>query len=190
MAKNAIKNRTKGEVERYKDRYNVDLENEDNYNLIIDTSYATPEDIARIILKCYKEKNKGNDIPKKWASPRIFLPIQDERSTLGKTAELDINEIIEKIEKEGYDITKPIKTIRVGNKHVIIDGHHRNFGAAYAGISLIPYTETKDNNSNIGQYTFSKYLPEHEWLIGKDFSYEDVYPGIYQELKRIDDLEL
>ena len=40
-----------GEKERYLKRYGVDLEDENNYDLIIDTSYASPSDIADVTEK-------------------------------------------------------------------------------------------------------------------------------------------
>lgn len=40
-----------GERKRYLERYGIDLENEDNYDIIIDTSYSTPSDIANEILE-------------------------------------------------------------------------------------------------------------------------------------------
>ena len=41
-----------GEQKRYKERYGVDLEDESNYDLIIDTSYLNCNDISETILKC------------------------------------------------------------------------------------------------------------------------------------------
>lgn len=53
-----------GEQARYLKRYGVDLEDENNYNLIIDTSYATIDNISDTILnglECYlKEKNTNS----------------------------------------------------------------------------------------------------------------------------------
>ena len=41
-----------GEQKRYLKRYGVDLEDDDNYDLIIDTSFSTIEDISNTILNC------------------------------------------------------------------------------------------------------------------------------------------
>lgn len=57
-----------GEQERYIKRYGIDLEDEDNYNLIIDTSYSTPEDIADTILTCLDRYLNGKDFNKNWNS--------------------------------------------------------------------------------------------------------------------------
>jgi len=56
---NEVKERNSSDEERYKKLYNVDLWNPNNYNLVIDTSERTPEEVLQIILdefKAYKWK--------------------------------------------------------------------------------------------------------------------------------------
>ena len=54
-----IKERRKSEVLRFKTQYNIDLDDLANYDLIIDTSYSTPENIANTIIEKY-QKNSLN----------------------------------------------------------------------------------------------------------------------------------
>ena len=54
-----VKERNSSDEERYKKLYNVDLWNPNNYNLVIDTSERSPEEVLQIILdefKAYKWK--------------------------------------------------------------------------------------------------------------------------------------
>lgn len=54
-----VKERNSSDETRYQKLYNVDLWNPNNYNLVIDTSDRTPEEILQIILdefKTYKQK--------------------------------------------------------------------------------------------------------------------------------------
>lgn len=56
-----VKERNSSDEERYKKLYNVDLWNLNNYNLVIDTSERSPEEILQIILdefKAYKWKHQ------------------------------------------------------------------------------------------------------------------------------------
>lgn len=69
-------NRREGEIARYKDRYGINLEDEDNYNMIIDTSYSSVEDISQVIIDGLERYSEGKYVPKKWASPKIFIPTQ------------------------------------------------------------------------------------------------------------------
>lgn len=68
--------RREGEIARYKARYGVDLADENNYNMIIDTSYSSVEDISQVILDGLNRYVEGKYVPKKWASPKIFIPTQ------------------------------------------------------------------------------------------------------------------
>ncbi len=54
-----VKERNSSDEKRYMKLYNVDLWNPENYNLVIDTSERTPEEVLQIILdefKAYKRK--------------------------------------------------------------------------------------------------------------------------------------
>jgi len=56
---NEVKERNSSDEARYQKLYNVDLWNPNNYNLVIDTSERTPEEVLQIILdefKAYKWK--------------------------------------------------------------------------------------------------------------------------------------
>ena len=56
---NEVKERNSSDKERYMKLYNVNLWNPNNYNLVIDTSERTPEEVLEIILdefKAYKRK--------------------------------------------------------------------------------------------------------------------------------------
>lgn len=193
-ASEAIKARKIGEIKRYKQRYNVDLEDEDNYNLIIDTSYSTIDDIADTILSCYDNFKNGKEHGKTWTSPKKLLPLQTERTTLAKGTFLNIDEIIESIKNNGYDVSECINAAIVDNRIYIIDGHHRNFGAALAKKTLVPYEVLAVEDQKLGggypgtareHASWLSYdeLKGHEWMIGDNFSYDEVYPGIYDKLK-------
>lgn len=51
---NEVKERNSNDEERYKKLYDVDLWDPNNYNLVIDTSERTPEEILNIILEEFK----------------------------------------------------------------------------------------------------------------------------------------
>lgn len=61
-----VKERNSGDEARYQKLYNVDLWNPNNYNLVIDTSERTPEEVLEIILdefKAYKWKHQIAETP-------------------------------------------------------------------------------------------------------------------------------
>lgn len=196
-AKNAVLNRKNGEISRYKKRYGIDLENDDNYNLIIDTSYSNPKEIAEVILKCMAYDKDGRKYGKYWSSPKMFLPLQTERETLAKGSVLTFEETIESIKEHGYMPSSVIEVIDVDNVKYIIEGHHRNFANAYVGNTLIPYKVIAKDDEEVLPYGFkartraesckTAYLYGHEEFIGKDFSYNLVYPNIYKKMKSLEE---
>ncbi len=59
QARASLNQRCENDIKRYKKIYNFDLENMDNYDLVIDSTNRTPEDIAdEIYEKCVKFYNK------------------------------------------------------------------------------------------------------------------------------------
>jgi len=233
--------RKKAEIERYLKTYGVNLEDPKNYNLLIDTSFSSIEDIAKVIEQCLelevergkleeellslregivKVNNKLERIQqieqriektkyaKKWTSPKTLLPLQSERQTYGGgLASGTLEEMVDKLRKDGYDPSSEIEIAEAYGRKYIIDGHHRNFAAAYVGNTLVPYiTVAKDNESvpgygsttaNMRASCLNKnYLFGHEGFFDKKdekgnvietFSYNHVYPGIYNGLKERDD---
>ena len=89
--------RKKGEVARYKMRYGVNLEDESNYNLVIDTSFSNVNDISNVIIQCFELDKKQQEYGRNWASPKTLLLLQDIRETA-----FLFDEMKEIISKYGY----------------------------------------------------------------------------------------
>lgn len=194
-------NRKVAEVERYKQRYGIDLQDPDNYNLVIDTSYATIEDITKIIEQCLELEMKEQPYAKMWTSPKKLVPLQGERDTLGVGfgSGLTLAQLKEKIKEEGYHSDSPIEVISVDGKLYIIEGHHRNFAAGSVGHTLIPYSIIAKDDEPVpygsgtarerAKYLYSSYLWGHESFFDimndkgaiEQFSYGYIYPGIFKD---------
>lgn len=195
-AKEAREKRRIGEQKRYKKRYGVDLEDENNYNLIIDTSYSNVDDISDTILKCLDYYLEDKEFAKKWTSPKTLLPLQSERDTFEK-ALYSLEEMEESINHYGFKPDEPIEIVEVDGIKYIIEGHHRNFASARLGNTLVPYEVlakddeklTKYGNSTAKQRVMGgsrSFLWGHEMFLDtpeESFSYDKIYPGIYDKLK-------
>ncbi len=187
----ATKKRKEGERSRYLERYGVDLEDERNYNLIIDTSFAKSEEVAKTILKCEELERQGKPYDNLWASPKQMLPLQTERLTLGMGSEETIDSIVQKIKQEGYRPNEGIDVVEVDGEKYIIEGHHRNFGNALAGNTLIPYhvlnkegIMSDEEARRRSECCNTIYLASHAWMLdsdGKFFNYEETYPKIWKK---------
>lgn len=195
--KEAMEEREKrrvGENERYMKRYGVDLTDENNYQLIIDTSYSTPADISDTILECLKCYETNEPFCKKWASPKTFIPLQSERDTLGGIL-YNLEDMIKSIKDFGYFPDSNIEVVNVDGINYIIEGYHRNFAASCVGKTLVPYEIIAKDDEQINKYTKNtarkiaekadlSNIVSHECLIDKNFQYEKHFPELIEKLKR------
>jgi cytidylate kinase len=61
-----IGHRRASEVKRFEELYGIDLSDESNYDLIADTSRATPEEVARTIAVAVRDQAEGRDFTRRW----------------------------------------------------------------------------------------------------------------------------
>ena len=197
-AKKKVVERKQGEQERYKRRYGIDLEDEENYNVIIDTSYSDVDEIADTILTCAELDRDGKEYAKKWASPKVFIPTQSIRDTCGMSwlTKMSFKDIENSIKNEGYDQSQPIEIVEVDGVFYLMEGHHRNFASAMAGKTLIPYKKyerySEEQAKKFATNTRPVYLYDYEGAFEQknddgtksSFSYKDIYPNIYKILAR------
>jgi len=61
-----IKARKASENKRYTEKYAVDPDDLNNYDLVVDTTYATPDEICDLIEKYLNEWKEGNTFNKVW----------------------------------------------------------------------------------------------------------------------------
>lgn len=69
-AKKEIIERRQSEVLRYKTFYNADINNYKNYDLIIDTSHATKEQVNDLVLSCFLAFEQSQEYNRIWLSPK------------------------------------------------------------------------------------------------------------------------
>lgn len=55
-----VHNRNKADFERYLKLYDIDLRDQENYDLVIDTWDKTPDEVAEIIIKNFNNRKKGD----------------------------------------------------------------------------------------------------------------------------------
>lgn len=104
--KNNLKRQTI-EAQRFNQLYNINFRKYGNYDLIIDTSYATPLAIAQKINDCFNAWLKQQDFSSLWITPRKLLPT------------LAINAVDEDIQELSVFIYKEFIYIQQGHSLVI-----------------------------------------------------------------------
>lgn len=147
-----IKARKKSENQRYWSLYSADCSNMNNFDLIIDTSKSTPEEIADLIISAYKCCGGKAKINKYWFSPLQLLPTQSVRG-------LNMGNLRDEI-KSSFDICCPVKIVGFDGLYFIYDGHKRTSAALLNHISLVPISFITEGTMPL-QMGIPEYVNDH-----------------------------
>lgn len=72
-ARQEIIDRRKSELLRYQNFYHCNLDDYSNYDLIIDTSHATREEVNELVFNSFKAFDEGKEYTKIWLSPKSLI---------------------------------------------------------------------------------------------------------------------
>lgn len=141
-AKDLLAQRAATERVRYKDIYNLNYMDFDNYNLVIDSTYSTPELIASIILHEAKEFYKDNA-----AYGRTKLLVPPARlvnpSVINKQDEESLQELVQEYKKVEYKIDDIINARKTEEDYETLDDIDKVKAAFIAGVPYIQVNEVR-----------------------------------------------
>lgn len=160
-----IRLRKGSEVKRFKEQYSVDINNLQNYNIVIDSSFITPKGLSDFVLKQFEAWKFKKSFHRIWLSPKNLFPMQGIREHGARYT----NVVKESISVNGYKEEKPIEVIQQEGLYYIYDGHKRCTSSISLGLDLVPViilNQEKEQLSN-GQ-SFIDYIKDH-------FSMTNVY---------------
>ena len=72
------KARRESEKKRYSEKYGVDITDLSNYSLIVDTTYATPEEVAGVIISAFEKWKEDKSLRFCYVSPERLNYLDDE----------------------------------------------------------------------------------------------------------------
>lgn len=72
-ARQEIIDRRKSELLRYQNFYHCNLDDYSNYDLIVDTSHATREEVNELVYNSFKAFDEGKEYTKVWLSPKSLI---------------------------------------------------------------------------------------------------------------------
>ena len=110
-----LKDRKSSERERFKKYYNVDIEDQDNYDIVIETTDVTPQAIQIVTNDAIKDWLIQKPYDHFWVGARNLLPSKYKR---------DLHNTVTVTRKDGF--------------YVILNGHKRVTKALDRGYSLTP----------------------------------------------------
>ncbi|MDD5460669.1 MAG: cytidylate kinase family protein [Methylococcales bacterium] len=152
------------EDQRFHKLYNVNFRKYGNYDLVIDTSYTSPENIAAKIRDCFEKWHSHRPYSSLWIAPIKLLPTQAVKEVIGSDYQLADNGIQE---YQAVDVF-------VCNGFIYIqDGHKRTMAAYKAGCDLIPARILTEESAAGGSQVTLSMLQDWEEALG--FKYT-IYP--------------
>jgi CMP/dCMP kinase len=119
--------RRESEIIRFKKYYDVDIDNLLNYDLVIDTTFASVDDVAGQITRFEEAAGK----PMCFVDPRNLVPTQGIRQS-GQLGEVE-----DDMRRHGFDPAKPVRTLYVDHVFYILDGHARVAAAVRTGTKFV-----------------------------------------------------
>jgi cytidylate kinase len=174
-----INQRRISENVRYIQKYGLDCSQLDHYNLVVDTSHASPESIAAVIITKFQNWAKGQPFAGHWLSPRTPFPTCDIGGVNRKQVDLLTNSIT----THGFMENYPLSLVTMDGFYYIYDGHQRASAALLNGNHLVPVTviaktsEKVPSGETARDYIDKQYsLPNiHHWEDFHHFKYPQ-YP--------------
>jgi len=124
------------EKARFKQLYDVDFRDFGNYDVLVDTSYSSPESIADKLAELFRHALAGASYPRFWAHPRRLLPSRDVAEF---TAE-ELTELWDSVQRDGMQYGQPVELLCRNQAFVIRDGHKRVLAGQWENLPLIPCT--------------------------------------------------
>lgn len=110
-----LKDRKASERERFLKYYGVDIEDQDNYDLVIETTDVTPQAIQIVTNDCIKDWIMGKPYDQFWVGAKNLIPTKDKR---------DLRATVTVTRKDGF--------------YLILNGHKRVTKSLDRGYSLTP----------------------------------------------------
>lgn len=130
--KASIQARNESETNRFKNTYGVNIQDDSNYDLLIDTANVPPHEVADLIDRLSPHFFSGEHTEHRWISPRSMYP-----------------SIMPNVTDQGLELPSdefdhvPITAVDMGRLYLIVDGHQRTSKAVMAGVPFIPVRTVK-----------------------------------------------
>lgn len=174
---NHILERKRIENYRFEKLYGVNCENLKNYDIVINTSYASLDAIVDVVLSEFNKWKSNSQKAFYWLNPKLLIPTQDV-IVLGRD---DCKVVYNSIQNNGFNNSFPIVGLNVGNNSYIYDGHKRTSAAIMNNLQLVPIDVIASDNEEtpIGipaaQYVKTESIPKflYSWESCHNYQFSD-----------------
>lgn len=118
-ARQQIIDRRKSELLRYQNFYHCDLDDLNNYDLIVDTSHATKDEVNELVYNCFKAFEEGREYGRAWLSPKSLIINKGDDNDADQAVEIEKNNDNQFVVKKGFAKVK--KALSEGKNLIRID---------------------------------------------------------------------
>jgi cytidylate kinase len=166
--------RRRSEIARFQKYYNVDIDDLRNYDIVVDTTFASVDTIARLLV--YGDGGK-TERPICWLDPRSLVPTQSIRE-LNDTRYREIDKATRGAD---FELANPVLALYVNHVFYILDGHVRTMAATKNRIQFVPTKIVASNNETYLQgLSALQYVKDaitdtmiYDWEDAAGFRYEN-----------------
>ncbi len=168
-----ILERRESEIIRFKKYYNVDIDDLLNYDLVIDTTFASVDEVVRRITGF-----KGTGIkPLCFIDPRNLVPT----ARIDPSTRREVRLMEDSMQKHGFESGRPIRTLYVDHVFYVVDGHARAAAALRTGVQFVsaviaasndePYSQSLSARAHVSANVHHSLISDWEAAVG--FRYAD-----------------
>jgi CMP/dCMP kinase len=135
--------RRESEIIRFKKYYSVDIDDLRNYDLVIDTTFASVDNVVKRITSFRGTACKPSCV----IDPRNLVPTK----RIGPSARRKFQKLEESMRSGGFDSTQPIRTLYVDHVFYILDGHARAAAALRTATQFVSAVIVASNDETLAQ---------------------------------------
>ncbi|GAH32574.1 unnamed protein product, partial [marine sediment metagenome] len=173
--------RRAAEDKRFNDKYGVDCSDLSNFDLVIDSTISSIEEISKLIFHLYTEFSNKAAVNKYWVSPMSLYPTEHVR-----TLERDeTKRIKQSISKNGFYRSNVIEIVKFGTDLFIWDGHKRTSTAIFNKISLIPIDILAKDDDEIHSGNVVSHFIAATFNLSWLYDWEDVHGFMFESYPKV-----
>jgi len=173
--------RRSAEDKRFKSIYGVDCGDLNNYDLVIDTTNSSVEEISTLIFHLFTAYSNKVKINKNWVSPKVLYPTEHVRE-LGRE---EAKKIRQSVSDSVYDKTNVVDAVQLGRELFIWDGHKRVSASIFNKVPLIPIVIlAKDDEEIHSGHIVSKFI-EAAFNLSRLYDWEEVHGFVFDSYPKI-----
>lgn len=165
------------EDERFARLYGVHCDAPENYHLLIDSTWATPETVAAKIAQGVRQGDGFTHRAYALLAPKSLFPTQSIRYAAAQQSD----EISASIKSHGFDPREPVEVVRFSEYHFIVDGHRRVSCALRAGLDYVPCViRRSDEKTMTARMTFREEIAaslERPWISDWEDAHDFRFPS-------------